>query len=195
MTSSVFRIVGIFVLLTIAFGPTRRLPAAESVPAVTLESLLEEMLDRAAAARLPEPTFVLKQASSHDRRKNDPANAATWHSNVDYGQFLRTEVNAGRQEWVILEDQGPGAIVRFWTPLLAEKDQQTIRFYLDGSPTPAIVAKLNDLLGGNHPGARPEIAGLDGETEIEWQPLQLGMVDEVTKSLDSPKPSVVSPKA
>jgi len=50
---------------------------------------------------------------------------------------------------------------------------------------------LNDLLGGNHPGARPEIAGLDGETEIEWQPLQLGMVDEVTKSLDSPKPSVV----
>ncbi len=52
---------------------------------------------------------------------------------------------------------------------------------------------LNDLLGGNHPGARPEIAGLDTETEIEWQPLQLGQigVDEVTKSLDSPKPSVV----
>lgn len=53
--------------------------------------------------------------------------------------------------------------------------------------------QLNDLLGGNHPGARPEIAGLDGEIEIEWQPLQLGnlAVDEVTKSLDSPKPSVV----
>jgi hypothetical protein len=51
---------------------------------------------------------------------------------------------------------------------------------------------LNDLLGGAHPGARPEIAGLDGaEVEVEWQPLQLGMVDEVSKSLDSPKPSVV----
>ncbi len=51
---------------------------------------------------------------------------------------------------------------------------------------------LNDLLGGQHPGARPEIAGLDGaEVEVEWQPLQLGMVDEVSKSLDSPKPSVV----
>jgi hypothetical protein len=52
---------------------------------------------------------------------------------------------------------------------------------------------LGDLLGGNHPGARPEIAALDGETEIEWQPLQLGLngVDEVSKSLDSPKPSVV----
>jgi len=52
---------------------------------------------------------------------------------------------------------------------------------------------LGDLLGGNHQGARPEIAALDGETEVEWQPLQLGQVgvDEVTKSVDSPKPSVV----
>jgi len=50
---------------------------------------------------------------------------------------------------------------------------------------------LNDLLGGDHPGARPEIVALDSETEIEWQPLQIGMVDEVSKSVDSPKPSVV----
>ncbi len=50
---------------------------------------------------------------------------------------------------------------------------------------------LNDLLGGDHEGARPEIAALDQETEIEWQPLQIGMVDEVSKSVDSPKPSVV----
>lgn len=128
--------------------PAGALRAAGVPPAVSLESLLAEMLDRHAAARLPEPAFLLKQASSHDRRKNDPANAATWHSNVDYGQFIRTETNAGRQEWVILEDQGLGAIVRFWTPLLAEKDQQIIRFYFDGSPTPALVVKLNDLLCG-----------------------------------------------
>jgi len=50
---------------------------------------------------------------------------------------------------------------------------------------------LGDLLGGNHAGARPEIAAMDGETEVEWQPLQLGMVDEVSKSLKSLKPSVV----
>lgn len=51
---------------------------------------------------------------------------------------------------------------------------------------------LNDLLGGQHAGARPEIAGLDGaEVEVEWQPLQLGMVDEVTRSVDAPTPSVV----
>jgi hypothetical protein len=50
---------------------------------------------------------------------------------------------------------------------------------------------LNDLLGGDHPGARPEIVALDAKTEVEWQPLQIGMVDEVSKSVDSPKPSVV----
>jgi Protein of unknown function (DUF2961) len=128
--------------------PACTLRAAEAPLAVSLASLLEEMLDRNAAARLSEPAFLLKQASSHDRRKTDPTNTATWHSNVDYGQFIRTETNEGRQEWVLLEDQGPGAIVRFWTPLLAEKDQQIIRFYFDGSPAPAIVVKLNDLLCG-----------------------------------------------
>lgn len=45
---------------------------------------------------------------------------------------------------------------------------------------------LNDLLGGNHPGARPEIAHLREATEVEteWQPLQIGKVDEVSKSVD-----------
>jgi len=45
---------------------------------------------------------------------------------------------------------------------------------------------LNDLLGGNHPGAKPEIAHFQeaAETEIEWQVLQVGRVDEVSKSIN-----------
>ena len=45
---------------------------------------------------------------------------------------------------------------------------------------------LNDLLGGDHPGARPEIAHLREATEVEteWQVLQIGTVDEVSKSVD-----------
>lgn len=119
------------------------------VPAsVSLSSLLAEMTDRDAAAQWPSPAYRLKQASSHDRRKNDPSNPEAWHSNVDYGQFIRTETNQGRQEWVIMEDTGPGAITRFWTPLLADKDKQIIRFYFDGSATPAITANFNELLSG-----------------------------------------------
>ncbi len=140
-----------------------------SLPEITMESLLQEMTDREAMARWPEPSYLLKQASSHDQRKNDPGNPETWHSNVDYGQFIHTEVNEGRREWVILEDNGPGAITRFWTPLDAKKDDQIIRFYFDGSPTPAITAKFNELLSGTG-FVRPPLAFVGwNETDLRNQ--------------------------
>ncbi len=53
---------------------------------------------------------------------------------------------------------------------------------------------LNELMGGHHPFENPGVAGLNDkpETEIEWQVLQPGRVDEVSKAID-PKgdPSVV----
>ena len=115
---------------------------------VTLESLLREMVDRDAVVKRPVPAYVLKQASSHDTEKRDPGNPQTWHSNHDLEQFLRVEVHEGRREWVIMDDAGPGAITRFWLPLLADRDNQTIRFYFDGDSKPAIEAKFNDLLSG-----------------------------------------------
>ena len=52
---------------------------------------------------------------------------------------------------------------------------------------------LGGLLLGDHAGARPEIAALKTETEIERQVLQPGVVDEVTKAIDinEQQPSVV----
>ena len=115
---------------------------------VSLQSLLDEMIDREAVAKWPSPAYSCKEASSHDRRKKDPADPAGWHSNQDYGQFIRTETNGGRQEWVIMEDLGPGAITRFWTPLNQDMDNANIRFYFDGVATPTIAARLNDLFRG-----------------------------------------------
>lgn len=48
---------------------------------------------------------------------------------------------------------------------------------------------LGDLLGGNHPGARPQIAALKDKPEIEteWQPLQVGAkngMSEVLKAVN-----------
>ena len=117
-------------------------------PTISLQSLLNEMVDRDAGAKWPAPAFVCKEASSHDRTKTDPSNAETWHSNHDWGQFIRTEVNEGRQEWVIMEDTGAGAITRFWTPLKGDLNDAVIRFYLDGSSTPACSAKFNELFRG-----------------------------------------------
>jgi hypothetical protein len=115
---------------------------------VSLRSLLDEMVDGEAAAKWPSPAYWCKEASSHDRHKKDPADPAGWHSNHDYEQFIRIETNGGRQEWVIMEDAGPGAITRFWTPLSQNRDNASIRFYFDGASTPAITARFNDLFRG-----------------------------------------------
>ena len=50
---------------------------------------------------------------------------------------------------MILEHDGPGAMVRFWTPLWNQRTQTVIRFYLDGSDQPAIEANYFDLLRGD----------------------------------------------
>jgi len=115
---------------------------------VSLRSLLDEMIDREAVAKWPSPAYWCKEASSHDRRKKNPADPEGWHSNHDYGQFIRIETNSGRQEWVIMEDAGPGTITRFWTPLNQDMDNATIRFYFDDASTPAITARFNDLFRG-----------------------------------------------
>lgn len=122
--------------------------AAGAESPVTMESLLEEMVDPAALARWPQPAFVCKQASSYDHAKKDKADLSTWFANKDYEQFIRVETNGARREWVIMEHSGPGAIVRFWLPLEPSKDSQVIRFYFDGSAIPAIETKFNELLSG-----------------------------------------------
>ena len=124
------------------------LPALAAPDAITLPGLLREMSSRDAVANLPSPAYSLKQSSSHDPSKTDPANAATWHSNEDHDNAMRSEVNEGRNEWVIMDDKGPGAVIRCWTPLAADRNNQIIRFYFDGSPSPTITAKLNDLFRG-----------------------------------------------
>ena len=124
------------------------LPAFAAPAEVAFTTLLGEMADLDAVAASPVPAYTLRQSSSHDPHKTDPANADGWHSNNDHDNAMRTEENEGRKEWVIMEDKGPGAVVRFWTPLAGDRNNQTIRFYFDGSPTPAITANLNDLFRG-----------------------------------------------
>lgn len=128
-------------------------PAAPSAAprdgaAITLDSLLAEMINRDTVAKWPVPAYTLRQSSSYDRATKDPADAKGWFANKDYEQFIRTEQNDGRREWVILEHEGPGALTRFWLPLHPPKDKQIIRFYFDGSPTPAIAVPFNELLSG-----------------------------------------------
>lgn len=111
---------------------------------ISLPTLLEEMVDRGALARLPDPWYTCKQASSYDRKSVSPENHEAWFANADAGQFIREEQNGLRREWVMMEAQGPGAVVRIWSA----NPKGTMRIYLDGSQTPAIEGPMTALLGG-----------------------------------------------
>jgi len=117
---------------------------APSPPTVTLDSLLAELVDRAALARFPEPAYTCRQSSSYDRASKDPADAAGWFANADHGQFVRVEERDGIQEYVMHDAAGPGAIVRIWSA----NPKGVLRVYLDGAKEPVLAAPMADLLTG-----------------------------------------------
>lgn len=141
-------------ILVCATGPGA-LYAQEAPPAahaVTLESLLAEMVDRDALARWPEPAYRSVQFSSYDRRAVAPDRPG-WFANRDRGEYLRIEERNGRTEYVLMDAAGPGAVVRLWSanPGLAG----TLRVYLDGAREPALAMPMSALLGGEGPAGAP----------------------------------------
>lgn len=113
--------------------------------AVTFSSLLGEMVDRGHLARFPDPEYECLQASSYDRGTKSPGSPG-WFANSDHSHYLRSEQNDGREEWVMMDVEGPGAVVRIWITSGAYRG--TIRFYLDGATEPVIEAKIDELVGG-----------------------------------------------
>ncbi|MDR2706738.1 MAG: DUF2961 domain-containing protein [Planctomycetaceae bacterium] len=111
---------------------------------VSLSTLLDEMVDRDSVTRFPDPVFVCVQASSYDRAAKNPAE--NWFANGDASQFLREETNGDRKEWVLMDADGPGAIVRFW--ITAPHYKVKFRVYLDNNSTPTIETNIGDLVGG-----------------------------------------------
>ena len=111
---------------------------------ITFDSLLDEMVNRTAVAKFPSPAYTCKQASSYDRGSKSPDEG--WFANNDRSMFIRKETNAGREEWVMMDVEGPGAIVRWW--VTAPAYEGIIRIYLDGATEPMIEAKVDDLVGG-----------------------------------------------
>jgi hypothetical protein len=83
------------------------------------------------------------QASSYDRRSvafDQPG----WFTNRDFSQYIRTDVIEGRKEGVMLDVDGPGAIVRFW--LTTFKRNGAIRIYFDNKTEPEITIPAYDLM-------------------------------------------------
>ena len=124
-----------------------------SAATVSLSTLLDEMIDRNAITKFPDPAYICVQASSYDRASTARDDARTWFANDDHSKFIREETNGGRQEWVLMDAEGPGAIVRWW--ITAQQYKAVCRIYLDDSDTPTIEANIGDLVGGNHLAGAP----------------------------------------
>src|ERR1700722_4306355 len=83
-------------------------------PVINFSSLLNEMVDKEALTRFPEPAFTLYQSSSWDRAELNKNDKASWFGNKDYNNYIRIDSSQGRREYVIMDAKGPGAITRWW---------------------------------------------------------------------------------
>ncbi len=124
---------------------------------VSVESLLAEMVNRDSVARFPETNFRLKQHSSYNRASTTPDEADGWFNNKDNNttekdhNFIRVEERDGKKEWVLMDHEGPGAIVRSWMPWRGQRRPGTdleIRIYLDGEEEPVLSGNMLGLFDG-----------------------------------------------
>ena len=121
--------------------------ACTKAPVISQKTLLLEMLDKNSITTLPVPAYNLKQFSSYDRRSIHP-DSAGWFANADYTEFLGIDTARGRSEYIMFDDNGPGAIVRWWMTFAGPGSRESyVRVYLDGNKLPAIEGRAIDLLG------------------------------------------------
>ncbi|MFO7922164.1 MAG: glycoside hydrolase family 172 protein [Bacteroidales bacterium] len=114
---------------------------------ITFESLLEEMTDREILTYFPDIEYSHMHFSSYDRASVSP-NEKGWFANIDRSNFLRVEDNNGRREFVMVDAEGPGAIVRWWMTFYRAWDG-VIRIYIDNDPEPVIEGSPADVLIGS----------------------------------------------
>ncbi|MBS1598814.1 MAG: DUF2961 domain-containing protein [Bacteroidetes bacterium] len=135
-----FKIILLFIFLAVAHS------ISCIAQEVSLKSLLTEMTDFESIARWNKHPYTLKQASSYDRHSISPDKPG-WFANADASQYIRKEEKNGRSENVMLDVDGPGAIVRFW--LTTFKRNGIIRIYFDGQDQPTIEIPAYDLMKSN----------------------------------------------
>lgn len=121
---------------------------------VTTGTLLDDLTNLARLAEFPDPAYTCRQFSSYDRESTSPDDREKWFANRDFSQFLRQEQHGGRTEWVLMDADGPGAIVRIWSA----NPKGTLRIYLDHDEAPALEAPLPALLAGEVPGLPSPLA-------------------------------------
>jgi hypothetical protein len=130
-----------------------------ATPTISTKVLLHQMIDLCGLPEYPDPLYKVSQCSSYDRASKSPQE--DWFANHDCGQFLRSEECEDRTEYVMMDVDGPGAVVRIWSA----NPEGTLRMYVDDNPRPVLEVPMRDLLGGKA-ASIPE--PLSGEASSGW---------------------------
>lgn len=113
---------------------------------VTIESLLQEMSNRKQLTYSPGGKYKLKQASSYNR-ETVAKEEQGWYANGDMSYFVRVETKNNRREFVLLDLDGPGAIVRWWMTFW-RAENGILRIYLDHDSIPEVEGAPFDIISG-----------------------------------------------
>ncbi len=120
-------------------------------PIVSIQSVLNEMINRDQIARFPSSNYRCLQASSYNRESVSPS-LPGWFADSDGIGCIRTEEINGKTEWVLMEDNGPGCVIRMWAVCfyygLDNTTGANIKFYLDGAKEPVINTNFFKLVKG-----------------------------------------------
>lgn len=107
-----------------------------------------------APNRKPQGEYVWAYATGPDGRAVD--------GQIPQGWIPKSAITLDKQGHVLAEMEGPGCVVRIWSP--NPTDAGSIRIYLDGSEKPVIEAPMEALLAGKWQTDKP---GAPGE---KWVP-------------------------
>ncbi|MCO6048010.1 DUF2961 domain-containing protein [Aeoliella sp. ICT_H6.2] len=125
-------------------------PLSSAADVVTTGSLVEQMIDLDRLCDTPTDDYKTLQFTSYDRRSNLP-DGPGWFSNSDgfggaptppFERVQREPNDQGVGEYVMVDVEGPGAIVRTWSAAI----QGNIRVYLDDSEEPIYDGPAIDFL-------------------------------------------------
>lgn len=142
-------------------------PSAPGAAAqVTIGTLLDEMVDRDAPARYPDPEYSSASMSSRDRAS--VSKTQNWFANGDNNWFLRHEKIDNRDEFVLFDADGPGAVTRWWMTFAGVNGGAGyLRVYIDGSPEPVIAGNPFKILSGNSLTVSPLASSVSVLTPVE----------------------------
>ncbi len=110
--------------------------------AITVSTLLDEMVSYDHLTLYPDPYYTCKQVSSYDRRSVAPDQTG-WFANSDGFGCVSVDTTGGMVRQVLFDEEGPGVITRIW--MTTSNKKGTFKFYFDDAPEPGWIVDGYDL--------------------------------------------------